>query len=151
MCYFKSNVGLVVSTCLGGAFIGSMFSGWIADGVGRRRAFQLCALPMIIGASIRYMLICLCPSFVHIFMFTGPSQYLSMFSLYICKLMELLHFSFKKTKFCLVINFYKKIEARGFYQLYLYICRNHWVSFSFKRAGLVCFFVTFLSFKFNAW
>ncbi|KAG8643413.1 hypothetical protein MANES_11G037500v8 [Manihot esculenta] len=44
--------GLVVSTCLGGAFIGSMFSGWIADGVGRRRAFQLCALPMIIGASI---------------------------------------------------------------------------------------------------
>ncbi|XVE98148.1 hypothetical protein REPUB_Repub03eG0080500 [Reevesia pubescens] len=43
--------GLVVSTCLGGAFIGSLFSGWIADGVGRRRAFQLCALPMIIGAS----------------------------------------------------------------------------------------------------
>ncbi|XP_015571786.2 probable plastidic glucose transporter 2 isoform X1 [Ricinus communis] len=44
--------GLVVSTCLGGAFIGSLFSGWIADGVGRRRAFQLCALPMIIGASV---------------------------------------------------------------------------------------------------
>ncbi|KAL3511774.1 hypothetical protein ACH5RR_024491 [Cinchona calisaya] len=44
--------GLVVSTCLGGAFIGSIFSGWIADGVGRRRAFQLCALPMIIGASM---------------------------------------------------------------------------------------------------
>ncbi|KAB2050025.1 hypothetical protein ES319_A13G217400v1 [Gossypium barbadense] len=43
--------GLVVSTCLGGALIGSLFSGWIADGVGRRRAFQLCALPMIIGAS----------------------------------------------------------------------------------------------------
>ncbi|KAJ9179208.1 hypothetical protein P3X46_011022 [Hevea brasiliensis] len=43
--------GLVVSTCLGGAFVGSMFSGWIADGVGRRRALQLCALPMIIGAS----------------------------------------------------------------------------------------------------
>ncbi|KAK3426642.1 hypothetical protein EUGRSUZ_F03042 [Eucalyptus grandis] len=42
--------GLVVSTCLGGAFVGSLFSGWIADGVGRRRAFQLCALPMIIGA-----------------------------------------------------------------------------------------------------
>ncbi|GLT51722.1 hypothetical protein SLA2020_251140 [Shorea laevis] len=44
--------GLVVSTCLGGAFIGCLLSGWIADGVGRRRAFQLCALPMIIGASI---------------------------------------------------------------------------------------------------
>ncbi|MBA0874528.1 hypothetical protein Goshw_018073, partial [Gossypium schwendimanii] len=43
--------GLVVSTCLGGALIASLFSGWIADGVGRRRAFQLCALPMIIGAS----------------------------------------------------------------------------------------------------
>ncbi|KAK6125003.1 hypothetical protein DH2020_041277 [Rehmannia glutinosa] len=44
--------GLVVSTCLGGAFIGSIFSGWISDGLGRRRAFQLCALPMIIGASM---------------------------------------------------------------------------------------------------
>uniref|UniRef100_A0A2P2LZF0 Putative plastidic glucose transporter 2 n=1 Tax=Rhizophora mucronata TaxID=61149 RepID=A0A2P2LZF0_RHIMU len=44
--------GLVVSTCLGGALIGCLFSGWIADGVGRRRAFQLCALPMIVGASV---------------------------------------------------------------------------------------------------
>ncbi|XP_019196755.1 PREDICTED: probable plastidic glucose transporter 2 [Ipomoea nil] len=44
--------GLVVSTCLAGAFVGSVFSGWIADGVGRRRAFQLSALPMIIGASM---------------------------------------------------------------------------------------------------
>ncbi|KAK4852927.1 hypothetical protein QYF36_001224 [Acer negundo] len=44
--------GLVVSTCLGGALIGSLFSGWIADEIGRRRSFQLCALPMIIGASI---------------------------------------------------------------------------------------------------
>ncbi|XP_057969716.1 probable plastidic glucose transporter 2 isoform X3 [Malania oleifera] len=44
--------GLVVSTCLGGALIGSLLSGWIADGIGRRRAFQLCALPMIIGASV---------------------------------------------------------------------------------------------------
>ncbi|KAL5537781.1 hypothetical protein UlMin_044437 [Ulmus minor] len=43
--------GLVVSTCLGGAFIGSLFSGWIADEFGRRRSFQLCALPMIIGAA----------------------------------------------------------------------------------------------------
>ncbi|KAL2338064.1 hypothetical protein Fmac_012510 [Flemingia macrophylla] len=44
--------GLVVSICLGGAFAGSLFSGWIADGVGRRRSFQLCALPMIIGAGM---------------------------------------------------------------------------------------------------
>ncbi|XVF26779.1 hypothetical protein REPUB_Repub14bG0047900 [Reevesia pubescens] len=44
--------GLVVSTCLGGAFVGSLFSGLIADGVGRRRAFQLCALPMIIGSAM---------------------------------------------------------------------------------------------------
>ncbi|KAE8659522.1 putative plastidic glucose transporter 2 [Hibiscus syriacus] len=36
----------------GGAFVGSLFSGLIADGVGRRRAFQLCALPMIIGSSM---------------------------------------------------------------------------------------------------
>nr|XP_043628611.1 probable plastidic glucose transporter 2 [Erigeron canadensis]XP_043628613.1 probable plastidic glucose transporter 2 [Erigeron canadensis] len=43
--------GLVVSTCLGGAFIGSLFSGWIADEFGRRRTFQLCALPMVIGAA----------------------------------------------------------------------------------------------------
>ncbi|KAK4391680.1 putative plastidic glucose transporter 2 [Sesamum angolense] len=42
------DLGLVVSTCLAGAFIGSLISGWIADEVGRRRAFQLCALPMII-------------------------------------------------------------------------------------------------------
>lgn len=52
--YLCVNEGLVVSTCLGGAFVGSLFSGWIADGIGRRRAFQLCALPMVIGASVRY-------------------------------------------------------------------------------------------------
>nr|XP_017219801.1 PREDICTED: probable plastidic glucose transporter 2 isoform X2 [Daucus carota subsp. sativus] len=44
--------GLVVSMCLGGALGGCLVSGWIADGIGRRRAFQLCALPMIIGAAI---------------------------------------------------------------------------------------------------
>ncbi|KAL2321289.1 hypothetical protein Fmac_030258 [Flemingia macrophylla] len=52
---FRGNTlaeGLVVSICLGGALIGCLLSGWIADGVGRRRAFQLCALPMIIGASM---------------------------------------------------------------------------------------------------
>ena len=42
-----------MSICLGGAFIGCSVSGWIADAVGRRRAFQLSALPMIVGASIR--------------------------------------------------------------------------------------------------
>ncbi|MBA0594025.1 hypothetical protein Gorai_010947, partial [Gossypium raimondii] len=55
---FRGNTlaeGLVVSTCLGGAFIGSLFSGWIADSAGRRRAFQLCALPMIIGAATRFL------------------------------------------------------------------------------------------------
>ena len=45
--------GLVVSVCLGGAFIGSLFSGGAADGLGRRRAFQLSALPMILGAFVR--------------------------------------------------------------------------------------------------
>ncbi|XP_060172434.1 probable plastidic glucose transporter 2 isoform X8 [Lycium barbarum] len=44
--------GLVVSTLLGAAFAGSLISGWIADGVGRRRAFQLCSLPMLMGASL---------------------------------------------------------------------------------------------------
>uniref|UniRef100_A0A1J3IKH2 Putative plastidic glucose transporter 2 n=1 Tax=Noccaea caerulescens TaxID=107243 RepID=A0A1J3IKH2_NOCCA len=44
--------GLVVSVCLGGAFLGSLFSGGAADGLGRRRAFQLCALPMILGAFV---------------------------------------------------------------------------------------------------
>ncbi|XP_058074315.1 probable plastidic glucose transporter 2 isoform X3 [Magnolia sinica] len=44
--------GLVVSICLGGAFVGCLLSGWISDGIGRRRAFQLSALPMIIGASL---------------------------------------------------------------------------------------------------
>ncbi|XP_042475930.1 probable plastidic glucose transporter 2 isoform X1 [Macadamia integrifolia] len=44
--------GLVVSTCLAGALVGSLVSGWIADGLGRRRAFQLSALPMIIGAAV---------------------------------------------------------------------------------------------------
>ncbi|KAG0486524.1 hypothetical protein HPP92_008619 [Vanilla planifolia] len=44
--------GFVVSICLGGAFVGCSFSGLIADGVGRRRAFQLSALPMIFGACL---------------------------------------------------------------------------------------------------
>ncbi|XP_047311531.1 probable plastidic glucose transporter 2 [Impatiens glandulifera] len=44
--------GLVVSICLAGAFLGSLLSGWIADGVGRKKSFQLCAIPLVIGASI---------------------------------------------------------------------------------------------------
>lgn len=55
---FKGNTlaeGLVVSTCLGGAFVGCVFSGSIADGFGRRRAFQLSALPMILGAAMSAM------------------------------------------------------------------------------------------------
>lgn len=51
--YVLSNIGMVVSTCLAGALVGSLLSGWIADEVGRRKAFQLCALPMIIGAAVR--------------------------------------------------------------------------------------------------
>lgn len=44
--------GLVVSICLGGAFIGCIFSGWVTDRIGRRRALQLSALPMLLGASL---------------------------------------------------------------------------------------------------
>ncbi|KAB2037304.1 hypothetical protein ES319_D03G065400v1 [Gossypium barbadense] len=53
--HFNGNTmaeGLVVSICLGGGFLGSTFSGLIVDRVGFRRAFQLCALPMIIGSSM---------------------------------------------------------------------------------------------------
>ncbi|KNA22457.1 hypothetical protein SOVF_033370 [Spinacia oleracea] len=44
--------GLVVSMSLGGAFLGSLFSGSIADYFGRRRSFQMCSLPLIVGASM---------------------------------------------------------------------------------------------------
>uniref|UniRef100_A0A453T6K6 Major facilitator superfamily (MFS) profile domain-containing protein n=1 Tax=Aegilops tauschii subsp. strangulata TaxID=200361 RepID=A0A453T6K6_AEGTS len=47
------DAGLVVSICLGGAFVGCLFSGSVADGIGRRRAFQLSTLPMIVGAALR--------------------------------------------------------------------------------------------------
>lgn len=46
------DTGLVVSICLAGAFVGSLISGRIADKVGRCRALQLSALPMLLGASI---------------------------------------------------------------------------------------------------
>ncbi|KAK9123323.1 hypothetical protein Sjap_012925 [Stephania japonica] len=44
--------GLVVSTCLGGAFVGSLLCGWIADEIGRKRTLQVSALPLIVGASL---------------------------------------------------------------------------------------------------
>ncbi|GJX00335.1 probable plastidic glucose transporter 2 isoform X1 [Tanacetum coccineum] len=59
---FNRNSLAEVSTCLGGAFIGSLFSGWIADEFGRRRTFQLCALPMLIDAACRFRLL-LCVAF----------------------------------------------------------------------------------------
>ncbi|PWA44206.1 major facilitator superfamily protein [Artemisia annua] len=52
--------GLVVSTCLGGAFIGSLFSGWIADEFGCRRTFQLCASPLIIGTACSEAVAAIC-------------------------------------------------------------------------------------------
>ncbi|XP_024540180.1 probable plastidic glucose transporter 2 isoform X1 [Selaginella moellendorffii] len=41
--------GFVVSVCLIGAFAGCAISGTVADRLGRRRAFQLCAIPMVLG------------------------------------------------------------------------------------------------------
>ncbi|KAH9571351.1 hypothetical protein CY35_02G090200 [Sphagnum magellanicum] len=44
--------GLVVSVTLASAFLGCAISGTIADSFGRRRAFQISCVPMIIGAII---------------------------------------------------------------------------------------------------
>jgi len=44
--------GLVVSISLVGSLIGSLFSGSIVDSIGRCKAFQLSALPMILGPAI---------------------------------------------------------------------------------------------------
>eukprot|EP00850_Spirogloea_muscicola_P017346 SM000148S01023 [mRNA] locus=s148:157341:161683:- [translate_table: standard] len=44
--------GLVVSIYLVGAFIGCAFSSTIADNLGRKRAFQLSAIPIIAGSAI---------------------------------------------------------------------------------------------------
>eukprot|EP00252_Welwitschia_mirabilis_P003340 TRINITY_DN13418_c0_g1_i1.p1 TRINITY_DN13418_c0_g1~~TRINITY_DN13418_c0_g1_i1.p1 ORF type:complete len:494 (+),score=77.66 TRINITY_DN13418_c0_g1_i1:406-1887(+) len=55
---FSGNViaeGLVVSMFLFGSFFGCLFSGWIADGLGRRRALQVTAIPMIIGSFVSAM------------------------------------------------------------------------------------------------
>ena len=46
--------GLVVSVSLASAFLGCALSGTIADVVGRRRAFQISSVPMILGSIIRY-------------------------------------------------------------------------------------------------
>jgi hypothetical protein len=45
--------GLVVSVTLASAFLGCALSGTIADTLGRRRAFQISCVPMILGAIIR--------------------------------------------------------------------------------------------------
>ncbi|KAG0578043.1 hypothetical protein M758_5G193700 [Ceratodon purpureus] len=44
--------GLVVSVSLASAFLGCALSGTIADVVGRRRAFQISSVPMILGSII---------------------------------------------------------------------------------------------------
>ncbi|CAL1414382.1 unnamed protein product [Linum trigynum] len=44
--------GLVVSISLAGSLLGSLFSGSIVDSIGRRKAFQLAALPMILGPAV---------------------------------------------------------------------------------------------------
>ena len=45
--------GFVVSIFLVGAFIGSFGGGLLADLVGRRRNFQLDAIPLILGSVLR--------------------------------------------------------------------------------------------------
>ena len=46
--------GLVVSIFIVGAFLGSVGGGVLADKLGRRRTFQLDAIPLVIGAALRY-------------------------------------------------------------------------------------------------
>lgn len=70
---------MLASICLGGALIGCLLSGWIADGVGpmgHRRAFQLCALPMIIGAIMRLYLQNQCILFDSLCLFVKLSELL---------------------------------------------------------------------------
>jgi MFS family permease len=45
--------GFVVSIFVVGAFIGSVGGGVLADTLGRRRTFQLDAIPLILGAALR--------------------------------------------------------------------------------------------------
>jgi MFS family permease len=57
--------GLVVSICLFGAFFGCALTGVIADGIGRRRSFQLSTVPMVLGVCARYITLLFPISFVH--------------------------------------------------------------------------------------
>lgn len=45
--------GFVVSIFVVGAFTGSVGGGVLADTLGRRRTFQLDAIPLILGAALR--------------------------------------------------------------------------------------------------
>lgn len=45
--------GLVVSTFIGGAFVGSISSGFLVDKLGCRRTFQVDTIPLVLGAIIR--------------------------------------------------------------------------------------------------
>lgn len=45
-----------MSICLVGAFLGCAVSGSLADKYGRRRAFQLSTVPMIVGAVVRFVI-----------------------------------------------------------------------------------------------
>jgi MFS family permease len=46
--------GFVVSIFIVGAFLGSVGGGVLADKLGRRRTFQLDAIPLVLGAALRY-------------------------------------------------------------------------------------------------
>ncbi|KAL3700840.1 hypothetical protein R1sor_018862 [Riccia sorocarpa] len=52
---FEGNTlleGFVVSIFIVGAFVGSISGGVLSDSVGRRRTFQICAVPLIAGAAL---------------------------------------------------------------------------------------------------
>lgn len=48
-----NNSGWVVSSTLAGATVGSFTGGALADKLGRKRTFQLNALPLIVGTLLR--------------------------------------------------------------------------------------------------
>lgn len=45
--------GFIVSIFIVGAFIGSISGGVLTDAIGRRQTFQICAIPLVIGAALR--------------------------------------------------------------------------------------------------
>ncbi|BFI24319.1 hypothetical protein MPTK2_1g10400 [Marchantia polymorpha subsp. ruderalis] len=52
---FEGNTlleGFVVSIFIVGAFVGSISGGVLSDAVGRRRTFQICAIPLVLGAAL---------------------------------------------------------------------------------------------------